>query len=282
MCAMTDVQRYAAFTSDPDGGNPAGVVLDAGDLDDAAMQAIAAEVSYSETAFLRPRPDEPHAYDVRYFAPLREVPFCGHATIASGVALARRDGVGTFVLHTSVGPVEVETAMRGEAVWATLTSVEPRVVPADVALVGDVLTALRWADGDLHGSHPRALANAGAWHLVLVARTRERLADLHYDVDALRTVMEANDLTTIQLVWPDSHGAYQSRNPFPVGGVYEDPATGAAAAAFGAYLAHFGFVAPDAAFTIEQGVDLGRPSLLQVRLDGAGGRVRVSGKAVRL
>ena len=78
------VLRYSAFTTDPSGGNPAGVVLDARGLSDAAMQRIAADVGYSETAFLVPRADG--ELDVRYFSPLAEVSFCGHATIAAMVA----------------------------------------------------------------------------------------------------------------------------------------------------------------------------------------------------
>jgi predicted PhzF superfamily epimerase YddE/YHI9 len=83
-----DVLRYAAFTSDPGGGNPAGVVLDAGGLDGAEMQAIAADVGYSETAFLTAKAGE--VQPVRYFSPKAEVPFCGHATVATAVALAER------------------------------------------------------------------------------------------------------------------------------------------------------------------------------------------------
>ncbi|HEY5821046.1 MAG TPA: PhzF family phenazine biosynthesis isomerase, partial [Propionibacteriaceae bacterium] len=76
----TEILHYAAFTQHGSGGNPAGVVLDAGGLEDVEMQSIAADLGYSETAFLWPRADEPNVYDVRYFSPLREVPFCGHAT----------------------------------------------------------------------------------------------------------------------------------------------------------------------------------------------------------
>src|SRR4051794_20270428 len=101
---MAEVLRYAAFTTSPDGGNPAGVVLDAAGLDDVAMQAIAADVGYSETAFLtgpavvpagagrdEADPGARHVV-VRYFSPLAEVPFCGHATIATAVAHAERHG----------------------------------------------------------------------------------------------------------------------------------------------------------------------------------------------
>src|SRR4051812_35815961 len=99
--------RYAAFTTDPAGGNPAGVVLDAGGLDDDAMQAIAADVGYSETAFVVPAAAEGEL-DVRYFSPLAEVPFCGHATVAAAVAWAERHGLGRLALNTRAGRVDVD------------------------------------------------------------------------------------------------------------------------------------------------------------------------------
>jgi PhzF family phenazine biosynthesis protein len=105
-----DVLRYAAFTRDPSGGNPAGVVLDADGATDAAMQRLAADVGYSETAFLVPRADG--AFDVRYFSPVAEVPFCGHATIAAAVAHADRHGAGLLRLHTRAGQVDVARRRR--------------------------------------------------------------------------------------------------------------------------------------------------------------------------
>src|SRR5215212_6658477 len=79
--AGVDLLRYAAFSDSPAAGNPAGVVLDAAGLTDAEMLAAAAEIGYSETAFLVGRDDA--GYDIRYFSPLAEVPFCGHATVAT-------------------------------------------------------------------------------------------------------------------------------------------------------------------------------------------------------
>src|SRR4051812_26895259 len=103
---MTQVLRYAAFTTDPAGGNPAGVVLDARGLDADAMQAIAAEVGYSETAFLTT--DETDGIrPIRYFSPKAEVPFCGHATVATAVALAERVGPGELTFSTASGNVPV-------------------------------------------------------------------------------------------------------------------------------------------------------------------------------
>ncbi len=182
---MVEVLRYAAFTLGGEGGNPAGVVLDASDLDEAEMQAIAAEVGYSETAFLRPRPDEPNVYDVRYFAPASEVPFCGHATIAAAVALAEREPAAEMIFHTPAGLVTLNTQESRAGVVAELTSVAPRVMDPPEGLVEACLETLHWAPEDLDPSYPPKLANAGAEHLILVVRTHERLLDLHYDFDAL-------------------------------------------------------------------------------------------------
>ena len=108
----------------------------------------------------------------------QEVPFCGHATIASGVALVERHPAEELVFHTPAGLVTVNTARTNRGLVAELTSVSPRVRPAPAGLVAAVLDALGWRAGDLDPDYPVRLANAGSEHLVLVTRTRERLADL--------------------------------------------------------------------------------------------------------
>ena len=113
-----EVLRYAAFTDDPGAGNPAGVVLDAACASDDEMLAVAAEVGYSETAFVTGTGGGGGEYALRYFSPVSEVAFCGHATIATAVALPER---GTLQFDTRSGRVAVE-ADEGRA---TLTSVEP-------------------------------------------------------------------------------------------------------------------------------------------------------------
>ena len=277
---VTEILRYAAFTTLPEGGNPAGVVLEAGDLDAAAMQAIAAEVNYSETAFLLPAPD-PRERPVRYYSPLAEVPFCGHATIAAAVAHAERHGPGRLVLHTRSGRVAVDTAADGGLIVATLVSVAPRVEDVTDADLAEALGALGWTAEDLDPALPARVAFAGASHLVLAAATRTRLARLDYDFDRLGALMAERDWTTVQLVHRTGPATFDARNPFPPGGVYEDPATGAAAAAFGAYLAEVGAVEPPVRITISQGVDMGRPSTLAVDVPAQRGEgVRVSGSAV--
>jgi len=285
----TEVLRYTAFSSDPGGGNPAGIVLDAAALGDAEMLSIAADVGFSETAFLAPPPpglDAPpgRGFTVRYFSPLAEVAFCGHATVATAVALAERIGPGELVFSTPAGVVPVTVTERDGVPYATLTSVEPRTSDVSEDDLVEALAALDWEPGDLDPALPPAIANAGNDHLVVAAATRERLATLDYDFDRLKGLMQRRELTTLQLVWRESDTVFHVRDPFPVGGVFEDPATGAAAAAFGAYLRAMGLVRPDesAQLTLHQGHDMGRPSLLTVGLLAGDARVRVSGTATRL
>jgi PhzF family phenazine biosynthesis protein len=269
---MAEILHYSAFDVDGHGGNPAGVVLDAGLLDDAAMLRIAAELGYSETAYL-------HGDRIRYFSPRAEVGFCGHATIATAVALAERDGVGARTFRSNVGDIRVRTGVRDGRVAATLTSAVPHVREVDDADLVETLAALRWREGDLDPSLPPRIANAGNDHLVIAAGTRSRLAALDYDFARLEALMLARGWTTLQLVWAQDPETFHARNPFPPGGVVEDPATGAAAAALGGYLRELHLLVPPAQFSVSQGVDMGRPSRLVVDVPASGG-IEVSGTAV--
>ena len=294
----TEVLRYTAFSADPEGGNPAGVVLDASGLDDAAMLAVAAELGYSESAFLT-RQSEPgdagtpdgagarddagaREYTIRYFSPKAEVPFCGHATVATALALAERDGPGDLVFRTPAGTVPVTVTREGAELRATLTSVEPDVLDIAPGDLAEALAALDWPAADLDPGLAPRIAFAGARHLVLAAATRERLADLSYDFARLEALMHRLDLTTLQLVWRQAPDVFHVRDPFPVGGVVEDPATGAAAAAFGAYLRDRSLVPGTAVLTLHQGEDMGRPGTLTVELRADDARVRVSGTGTRI
>ncbi|SEC28197.1 phenazine biosynthesis protein PhzF family [Streptomyces sp. 2131.1] len=275
-----DILRYVAFSTDPLGGNPAGVVLDAAGIDEATMASTAAEVGYSETAFAVPRVDG--ALDIRYFSPRTEVPFCGHATIATAVAHAHRHGAGELLLYTQAGPVPVTTSAREDgSVVATLVSVAPRTEMIDDADLAELLAALRWSGADLDPALPPRVAYAGARHPVIAAATRARLGELAYDMEALGALMARRDWATIALVHRESDTVFHARNPFPPGGVVEDPATGAAAAALGGYLRDLGLVDTPAVLTVHQGVDMGRPSLLTVGVPAdASSGIEVTGTAV--
>jgi PhzF family phenazine biosynthesis protein len=271
--AMSEVLRYAAFTDRPEGGNPAGVVLDAGGMSDAEMLAIAVELGYSESAFL-------DGARLRFFSPLAEVAFCGHATVATAVALADRDGPGERVFETTHGPVRVATRRNDGRMAATLTSVPPRIVELADADLDEILAALRWERTDLDPALPTRVGFAGVWHPIIAVTTRERLRDLDYDFDRLGALMAARDWTTLQLVWREDTTRFHARDPFPPGGALEDPATGAAAAALGAYLRELGLVTPPATVAIVQGEDFGRRSELTVDIPADRPEIDVTGTAV--
>ncbi|NYE96664.1 PhzF family phenazine biosynthesis protein [Psychromicrobium silvestre] len=272
------LKRYSAFTDHGQGGNPAGVVLNAEALDAGARLALANEVGYSETAFVE-QGEAPDHYRVRYFSPKAEVPFCGHATIATAVALAELRSPGLLDFSTLAGPVAVETALTPEGISATLRSVPSRIDPVAPTVLAAALRSLGWAEADLDPRYPPRVAYAGAQHLVLVVASRARLAALDYDYAALSELMSAQDWTTLQLVWAESPALFHSRNPFPPGGIIEDPATGAAAAAFGGYLRALKLTEAASQFTILQGEEMGRPSRLLVDLRPGEAGVRVTGLA---
>ena len=282
-----EILRYTAFPAGDPGGNPAGVVLDAHGLTDEEMLAVAAEVGFSETAFLFPSAPTGELTEgaseaaVRYFSPLAEVPFCGHATIAAAVAHAERHGAGRLDLVTRGGLVPVQTRSVGGQLVATLTSVAPSVQPMEARMLAGALAALGWSPDLLDDSLPPYVAFAGNHHPVLAVSSRQVLADLDYDYDALAALMGEHDWTTMQLVHRERPDLFHARNPFPPGGVVEDPATGAAAAALGGYLRALDLVPLSRQVTIRQGEDMGRPSLLLVDIPEQGG-IDVTGSATRL
>lgn len=274
-----EVLRYAAFTTDPAGGNPAGVVVADALPPDEKMQQVAAEVGYSETAFLAPRDDG--SYDIRYFSPAAEVPFCGHATIATGVALADRDphlDAVTVVTRTATVPVALQRA--DGRVTATLTSPPARSAPLADQLLDEVLATFGWDRDVLADQAAPVVGHAGADHPLLFLRSREDLAAMAYEFDALRGLMVREAWTTVALLWREADDVVHARNAFAAGGVVEDPATGAAAAALGGHLRELGALPASGRFTIRQGDDMGRPSLLAVDALAAAPSVRVGGPAV--
>jgi PhzF family phenazine biosynthesis protein len=271
-----DVLRIAAFSDGDAGGNPAGVVI-ADQLPGASdMQRIAAEVGYSETAFAAP---SGAGWRVRYFAPESEVPFCGHATIALGAALALRFGNGVFALQLNDTAITVEGRRTGTTIAAALQSPPTRSRAADPELVRAALALLGYVPGDLDPSLPPAIAHGGADHLVLALGTRALLAAMAYELDAGRRLMRRAGLVTIHLAYAETPRLFHTRNPFASGGVYEDPATGAASAAFAGYLRdrhwpHGG------AIDLVQGEDMGMRSRIRAEIPpGPGSSIRVSGTA---
>ncbi|CAH0177854.1 PhzF family phenazine biosynthesis protein [Plantibacter cousiniae (nom. nud.)] len=285
-----EILRLTAFAAEPGGGNPAGVVLDASALTDAEMQAVATEVAYPETAFVvDPGVDgDDRHVRLRYFSPGAEVPFCGHATIATAVALAERRGVGRFTLETNVGPLVVETASdtHGDAptITASFTSVEPTVRDLDAGVADRLLSLLGLERSDLDERWPLRESFAGNRHPVVAVREQEVFDAFNFDPAALRTLMDeqgwAGTVTVVHDRGIDADGQLlvEARNLFPVGAITEDPATGSAAASLGGYLRALGLLTPPARILIRQGHHVGAPSLLTVDVPATGG-ITVTGTA---
>ncbi|WP_025917721.1 PhzF family phenazine biosynthesis protein [Herminiimonas sp. CN] len=271
-----DILRIAAFTDGDTGGNPAGVLIADELPNDAEMQRIAAEVGFSETAFAAPTGN---GWRVRYFSPESEVPFCGHATIALGAALALENGDGVFALTLNAADITVEGHRNGGIISAALQSPPTRSKLAPPELVSSVLDLFGYKHADLDPSIPPALIHAGADHLLLGLKTREALASMKYDLNTGRSLMIREGLVTILLAYSETAQLFHTRNPFASAGVYEDPATGAATAALAGYLRDIGWP-HGGVINIIQGEDMGMRSRLRAEFSSStGSSIRVSGTA---
>ncbi|MEW6022589.1 MAG: PhzF family phenazine biosynthesis protein [Pseudomonadota bacterium] len=281
---VSGVQRIAAFSDGLDGGNPAGVWIGAALPADTEMQRIAHAIGYSETAFAAPLDAAAGegGYRVRYFSPEAEVPFCGHATIALGAALAAANGDGVFALALNDARITVEGRREdgeGGLVSAALQSPPTRSAPAPQETIARALALFGYTQEDLDPRIAPALAHGGAGHLVLALRSRALLAAMRYDLDAGRAFMRELGIVTVVLAWAESEALFHTRNPFAAGGVYEDPATGAGTAALAGYLRDIDWP-HGGQIDVVQGEDMGMRSRLRASFDTTpGGSIRVSGTA---
>ncbi len=271
-----DVLRIAAFSDGDKGGNPAGVHLSDKMPSDSDMQSMAADIGYSETAFAERMAD---GWRVRYFSPESEVPFCGHATIALGAALAQQEGEGIYSLKLNEATITVEGMTQHGAYSAALQSPDTFSSKPSANMLSEALALFGYQKSDLSDDIPPAFANGGANHLIIGLKSREALSAMSYELDAGRTFMREAGLVTVMLVYAESSQFFHTRNPFASGGVYEDPATGAATAAFAGYLRDLGWP-HNGSISIVQGEDMGCRSLIRAEFtDVPGSSIRVSGTA---
>jgi len=284
------VLQVDAFTDEPLSGNPAGVVPDTDDLTDDQMGAIARELAVSETAFLR----SSDAADrrIRYFTPNQEIDRCGHATIGCFAHLHAEGDLeaGTTTLETNVGIVEIEIEDDG-TVW--MTQDRPTIREVDVGYgrvaeaVGVEQAALEGASADL----PLAVSSTGLPFLMVPVTYLADVGNAEPDLAAIETLSETVDATGLYLFTFDTLEAdstLHGRMFAPGVGVPEDPVTGTASGAVGAYLTRYGALegegqdgadATESAteLRLEQGHYLDRPGTVRVRVDG---EVSVGGRGV--
>ena len=287
--------QYDVFTSVPFGGNQLAVFPEAGGMSAAEMQAVAREMNYSESTFVLPASDSKALRRVRIFTPAAELPFAGHPVVGTTFALAAEGMIpaaepSPIYLQLGVGTLPVDLLFEDEHVcfvWMHQPVPECEPWPGDVA---QLAVALGLAPDDLEPSLPIERGSAGVPFLYIPIRSLDALGRAQPE-PALAALLEG----------PEHHlGAYLfTRDGLPAGvtarsrmfapevSIAEDAATGSAAGPFGVYLLRHGRLAPDeheeTRLRIEQGVEMGRPSVLHVALHGPAAAVRdvrVGGEAV--
>ena len=288
-------RRYVTvdvFTDRLFGGNPLAVVLDAEGLTAEQMQALAAEFNYSETTFVLPPREPGHTAQVRIFTPRIEVPFAGHPNVGTAVVLAReREGRGSaprdrFLFEEGAGVVAIRLLREGATVvGAEFTapaalSIGPVVSLADAA----ACLSLGAADIGMH-RHPPQIVSVGLPWLVTEVTTREGLQRARPDLAVHERVLPPVGTDGVFAYWRAPAGTALSARAFaPLDATVEDPATGSATAATIALLAALPSEREgELAWRVDQGVDMGRPSLLLGRTERHRGVVRavhVAGQAV--
>jgi trans-2,3-dihydro-3-hydroxyanthranilate isomerase len=273
------------FTSRPLAGNGLAVVHEADNVDDTTMLGFARETKLSETTFVQTATEDGADYRNRIWMTTRELPFAGHPSLgtAVAVALARGDREARYVQQTGAGhqPIEVELGDGGLARASMLQEPARFGAEPDPALV---LQSLGLLDADGHPELPPQFVSCGVEHLVIAVRDESVLARVHPDADALAAVLGEGDAICAYVCWPEPDGvAVQARGFFLEGAplvagslVAEDPATGSAAGPLCAYLHERTGVA---SIDIAQGVAMGRPSRIRCE---AGERVRVAGDVLVL
>lgn len=276
------------FTDTPFGGNQLAVFPNASGIPEARLLDIAREFNYSETTFCYPPVDPSHAARVRIFTPGGEVPFAGHPTIGTAIALHAAAPRDTLVLEEGVGPVPVRVTTGAGAPFAQFSVAKLPEVGPPVPTRNRLAEILSLEPDDVIGgmSAPQAIS-CGLPFLVVGVKTLKALAAARVRMDrwddTLRTAW-ARDLFVFTADPERGAGTYRARCFVPGFAVTEDPATGSANACFAGFLAAR---APERdgtlRWSVTQGVEMGRPSAIELEADKAGGSitaVRVGGRAV--
>jgi PhzF family phenazine biosynthesis protein len=276
------------FTEQPLAGNQLAVVLNAQGLADSQMQAIAREFNYSETTFVLPARQAKADWRLRSFSPSAEVFGAGHNALGAWWVLATQGAIDlrhSFMrqwqeLGEKVLPVGIYSE-AGKPLRVAMTQSKPRF--------GDKLsdrTALARAlnldplDLEIDGLDAQAVST-GATHLLVPVRSLAALARVRVDAQALMTLARPLGCQGCYLFCLETKGqasAARARAFFPGIGITEDPATGSAAGPLGAYLASRKLIAENIWTVVEQGIEMERPSRIEVRVQGA--QVEVAGRSV--
>jgi trans-2,3-dihydro-3-hydroxyanthranilate isomerase len=278
------------FTSRPFGGNQLAVFTDAAELSLSEMQELAHEMNFSESTFVMP-PESSGARRVRIFTPKHEMPMAGHPTVGTTWVLASRGDIALdsasvdATLQLGIGPVTVTVESAGgkpEFVWMAHREPEFGAKRDDRERIAK---ALGINSADIRDDLPIQIVSTGFPFIFVPIRTLDTLAKCAPNAAALAGLFKPEQILPIYMFVANESGEFAPRSRMfaPFTGVSEDPATGSAAAPFGAYAATYGLInpVPKASFLIQQGVEMGRPSEIRVevaRKDSGAFAIRIGGR----
>jgi trans-2,3-dihydro-3-hydroxyanthranilate isomerase len=270
------------FTGDAFGGNPVAVFPNAHGLSDHQLQQIAREMNLSETVFVLPPTDQAAVVRLRIFTPTQELPFAGHPVLGTFFVLAQlglvaaTDGITRVMQECNIGlfPVELH-AREGELTSVVMTQPKPEFL-GPVEAIGDVYKIVgslglpKHAVADM--KWPIEVVSTGLPVLIVPVRTLTAVRSIQPDASAIMDVCNrfgANGIMVFTTVTVEPSATVHARMFAPSIGILEDPATGSASGALGAYLVQNGVVevAPTTDIVVEQGYEIERPSQILVRIE---------------
>jgi trans-2,3-dihydro-3-hydroxyanthranilate isomerase len=283
------------FTDRAFGGNPLAVVLDAGGLTTAQMQAVAIEFNYSETTFVLPSRDKAHDAEVRIFTPVRELPFAGHPNVGTAFVLAQlaREAKPRLVFEEKAGIVPVAIAREQGRVVSTELTAPQALTRASQLAAADVAACISLSAEDIRvDRHAPQVVGVGTPFVVAEVRSREAVRRAKPDAAAFGRVLPCDGAFGVYFYTREVPAAeapcdLQARMFFPgASGLIEDPATGSATVAAAALFADIDPARDgELKLRIGQGFDMGRPSILLTRVRKEGGGIlsaHVGGQCVQM
>jgi trans-2,3-dihydro-3-hydroxyanthranilate isomerase len=285
------------FTDRAYAGNPLAIIPDGSGLTAEEMQAIAREMNLSETTFVLPAEDTSASFRLRIFTPTKELPLAGHPVVGTCFVLAQRgrvpleEGTNRIFQECGAGVLPVDIHVRnGKIVRVYMTQAHPQFLQSTTSrkLVADAVGLAE--DRLLPDGLPAEVVSTALPQLIVPAQGLKDLEAIELDLVAMRKVFQTMEtdcfmIFTRQTTHPNS--TVHARMFAPLLGVPEDPATGSASGALGAYLVRHGVLkaSPTAHLIVEQGYEMGRPSTIYVEVDGTPDgptEVRVGGQAVEV
>jgi PhzF family phenazine biosynthesis protein len=273
------VYRLSSFTDKIDGGNPAGVVLNADNLKEGEMKYIAKEVGYSETAFVLK--SDKADFKVRFFTPVKEVELCGHATIATFSLLTKKEFIkfGKYKQETKAGLLGIQINEKGEV-----------MMDQNIPYFGEYLDkkiiaeALNISENDFYEEYPVQIVSTGLKDIIVPIKSFNKMNFLLPNFDTIAKICLENESAGFHIFSLERDYFHAScRNFAPHLGIKEESATGTASGALASYFVENGIYSPNEEMVFEQGYKMKKPSKIKAIVKSNNGiyeKVKVGGEAV--